>query len=151
MYNLGLFRTIVNGSTLFLYLFHGLLEVCAVFMPISILIEAQCTFLTPKNSMKKTCGASNFQTLPTFLYQRGSLITVALSLVLVQCTAPLACRCAPARSHTPPALVRRVTRSRATHCPACMRLAPSPWHRHSLRSRGLPTHACHRMHTQAPH
>jgi len=63
---LGLFRTIVNGSTLFLYLFHGLLEVCAVFMPISILIEAPCTFLTPKNSMKKTCGASNFQTLPTF-------------------------------------------------------------------------------------
>jgi len=32
----GLFRTVVNGSTLFLYLFHGLLEDCTVFMPISI-------------------------------------------------------------------------------------------------------------------
>ena len=64
--NGGLFRTIVNGNTLFLYLFHGLLEVCAVFMPISILIEAPCTFFTPKNSMKKTRGASNFLRLPTF-------------------------------------------------------------------------------------
>ncbi len=52
--DLGLFRTIVNGSTLFLYLFHGLLEVCAVFMPISILIQAPSTFLTPENGMKKT-------------------------------------------------------------------------------------------------
>ncbi len=69
---------------------------------------------------------------------RGSLITVALSRVLVQRTAPLACGCVRARSHTQPALATRVTRSRATHCPACMRLAPSPWHSHSLRSRGLP-------------
>ncbi len=61
-----------------------------------------------------------------------------MSRVLVQCTAPLACGCVSARSHTQSALARRVTRSRATHCPACMRLAPSPWHRHSLRSRGLP-------------
>ena len=62
--HLGLFRTIVNGSILW---FHSLLEVCAVFMPISILIEAPCTFLTPKNSMKKNSGASNFQTLPKFV------------------------------------------------------------------------------------
>jgi hypothetical protein len=61
------FRTIVNGSTLFLCLFHGLLEVCAAFMPISIKIQAPSTFLTPKNSMKKQRCASNFVTLPTIV------------------------------------------------------------------------------------
>ena len=48
--------------------------VCALFMPISIVIEAPCTFLTPKNSMKKTSGASNFLRLPTFFVPEWEIV-----------------------------------------------------------------------------
>jgi hypothetical protein len=66
--NGGLFRTIVNG-TLFLYLLHGLLEVCTVivlcFMPMITQNQAPSTFITPKNSMIKVRGASDFVVLRT--------------------------------------------------------------------------------------
>ena len=63
--NGGLFGTIFNGITFFLYLFHGLIEDCTVFMPISIQIQAPTTFLTPKDSMIKVRSASNFVVLQT--------------------------------------------------------------------------------------
>ena len=63
--NGGLFGTIFNGITFFLYLFHGLIEDCTVFMPISIQIQAHSTFFTPKNSMIKVRGASDFVVLRT--------------------------------------------------------------------------------------
>jgi hypothetical protein len=63
--NGGLFRTIFNGITFFLYLFHGLIEDCTVFMPISIQIQAHSTFFTPKNRMIKVRGASDFVTFRT--------------------------------------------------------------------------------------